>query len=71
MPNIKGKRKDRDLIILSIDLSDCVRDKLKDLQNTFYNDYVKEQEEVCNLAGNNKPKKLYQAVTIGNLKGNS
>jgi len=42
MPNIKGKRKDRDLIILSIDLSDCVRDKLKDLQNTFYNDYVKE-----------------------------
>jgi hypothetical protein len=47
------------LIILGIDLSDCVRDKLKDLQNTFYNDYVKEWEEVCDLAGSNKPRKLY------------
>jgi len=30
-PNMEGKRKDRDLIILSIDLSDCVCNKLKDL----------------------------------------
>jgi hypothetical protein len=40
-PNMEGKRKDKDLIILGIDLSDFVRDKLEELQNAFYDDYVK------------------------------
>jgi hypothetical protein len=69
-PNMEGKRKDKDQIMLGIDLSDCVRDKLEELQNTFYDDYVKGWEEDRDLTGGNKPRKLHWAVTIGNPKGN-
>jgi hypothetical protein len=67
---MEGKWKDKDLIILGIDLSDFVWDKLEGLQNAFYNDYVKGWEEDRDLMGGNRPRKLYWVVTIGNLKGN-
>jgi hypothetical protein len=69
-PNMEGKRKDKDLIILGIDLSDFVRDKLEGLQNAFYDDYVKGWEEDRDLTGGNRPRKLHWAVTIRNPKGN-
>ena len=73
-PNIEGERKDKDQILLGIDLNDLhrddlYRDDLEKIQSSFYDDYVKEWEQNRGLEGGNKTR-VHWSVTIGNPEGN-
>jgi hypothetical protein len=69
-PNMEGKRKDKDQILLRLNLNDLDRASFFDLQADFYNEYVKEWIEARGLTGANILTKLYWSVTTGNVKGN-
>ena len=73
-PNIEGERKDKDQILLSIDLNNLhrdnlYRDDLEKIQSSFYDNYVKEWEQNRGLDGGNKMR-VHWSVTFGNPEGN-
>jgi hypothetical protein len=58
-PNMEGKRKDKDQILLRLNLNDFNKASFQDLQADFYNEYVKEWIKARGLIGANKPTKLH------------
>jgi hypothetical protein len=70
VPIMDGSRKEQDTIPLSVELNNVRRATLEDLQNEFYQEYVKDWDDRRGLIGGNKARKLHWKVTIGNPKGN-
>src|SRR6266536_3732097 len=68
-PDIEGKRKEKDQILITHNINNSGRANLHELQQHFYTEYVAEWEEHRGLVGGNRPRKLHWKVTIGNSKG--